>query len=276
MVHGELFEGCRWPNDHHVAAGRSAIFDPVKARRSADGGTEDVSRQVRMGGDRKVGDQAVGSIASIVIPPSLSPVVPLLTFAQSSGPARELPRHSGGFDVRGTCAPSMIWHSLTGPKRRLPTQTIGLDDKELAVESSPGPPSEWQRRYLPGHGRAARRPASRLWYTKPASRQIWSPPAAIACLPRGCRREGRYGSGAAFRGFRMAERPSCRCERSAIFDPWKPSGALPEAVQISRGRCVLVGTARVAATAIETIAWTVICLSRIAGLCSGSLNHEGR
>jgi len=74
----------------------------------------------------------------------------------------------------------------------------------------------------------------------------------------------------------MAERSSCRRERSAIFDPWKPSGALPEAVQMSHGRCVLVGTARVAATAIETIACTVIWLSRIAGLGSASLNHPGR
>jgi hypothetical protein len=32
-----LFEGCGWPNDHHVAAGRSAICDPVDAKRSAAG-----------------------------------------------------------------------------------------------------------------------------------------------------------------------------------------------------------------------------------------------
>jgi len=71
LVREELFEGCRWPNDHHIAAGRSAIFDPVKARRSADGGAEDVSRQVRIGGDRKGGDQAIETIAYTVNSPSL-------------------------------------------------------------------------------------------------------------------------------------------------------------------------------------------------------------
>jgi|SRR5580704_589040 hypothetical protein len=37
MVREALFEGCGWPNDHHVAAGRSAICDPVDAKRSAAG-----------------------------------------------------------------------------------------------------------------------------------------------------------------------------------------------------------------------------------------------
>jgi hypothetical protein len=66
--------------------------------------------------------------------------------------------------------------------------------------------------------------------------------------------------------------PRTECD----FRPVEASGALPEAAQMSHGRCVLVSTARVAATAIETIAFTVIGLSRIAGLCSGSLNHPGR
>jgi hypothetical protein len=86
-----------------------------------------------------------------------SPVLPLLTFAQSSSPARELPRQSDGFHVDSGRATPIIGHSPAGPKQRLSTKKIGLDGKELAFESSPASVREWQRRELPGHGRTARR-----------------------------------------------------------------------------------------------------------------------
>jgi hypothetical protein len=53
MVREELFEGCGWPNHHHIAAGRSAMFHPMGARRNIVGGADDGSREVRIGGDRK-------------------------------------------------------------------------------------------------------------------------------------------------------------------------------------------------------------------------------
>jgi hypothetical protein len=71
---------------------------------------------------------------------------PLLTFAQSSSAARELPRHSGGFHVRSGRGTPTIWHSPAGPKQRLSTKKTGLDDKELAFESSPGSVREWRQR----------------------------------------------------------------------------------------------------------------------------------
>jgi hypothetical protein len=57
MVREKVFEGCRWPDDHHVATGRSAIFDPVEAKLSAAGGVVDEPRQVGVGGNRKRGDE---------------------------------------------------------------------------------------------------------------------------------------------------------------------------------------------------------------------------
>jgi hypothetical protein len=179
LVREELFEGCRWPNDHHIAAGRSAIFAPVKARRSADGDAEDVSRQVRIGGDRKVGDRAVETIASTVISPFLiayrafAHVCSIIQSGERTASSLRWIRRS-----RYLCAVDDLAFADRS-EATVVDRNNRLHDNETALESSPGSLVEWQQSGLPGHDRAARRPASRLWYTKPAGRRIWSTPTAI-------------------------------------------------------------------------------------------------
>ena len=108
-------------------------------------------------GTARVATRAIEMIASTVIWPFWIACRPLLTFAQSSGPARELSRHYGGFHVRGTPSPSIIWQPLTAPNQRSSTEKRGWTTKNWPSNRRPGCFAERQHRDLPGHGRAARR-----------------------------------------------------------------------------------------------------------------------
>jgi hypothetical protein len=54
---------------------------------------------------------------------------PCSRLRKSSGPARELPRHSGGFHVCSGRAPPIIWHSRAGSTQRLSTKKWGWTTK---------------------------------------------------------------------------------------------------------------------------------------------------
>ena len=98
--------------------GRSAIFDRVDAKLSAAGGVADEPRQVGVGGDRKGGDEGDRDDCqpcNLALPNRL----PLLTFAQSSGPGSERAGHCDGSHAHSGRATPIIWQSLTGPKYRL-------------------------------------------------------------------------------------------------------------------------------------------------------------
>jgi hypothetical protein len=62
MVREKIFEGYGWPDDHHVAAGRRAIFDPVEAKRSAAGGIVDEPRQWALVGTAMVATRAINTM----------------------------------------------------------------------------------------------------------------------------------------------------------------------------------------------------------------------
>jgi hypothetical protein len=154
-----------------------------------------------------------------------SPVVPLLTFAQSSGPARELPRHSGGFHVRSGRAPPIIWHSRAGSTQRLSTKKWGWTTKNWPSDRRPGRSRKGLRRGLSGHGRTYRRRPRGSGIPSPR-RPIWLLLAAITWLrkrhaaglrPWSARRLSRVADGGTTS---MLRRDGVR-----YLTPWTPSGA---------------------------------------------------
>ena len=70
MVREEFFEGYGRPNDHHVAAGWRAIFDPVDAKRSAAGTLQMSHGRYALVGTARVATRAIEMIASTAIWPS--------------------------------------------------------------------------------------------------------------------------------------------------------------------------------------------------------------
>jgi hypothetical protein len=151
--------------------------------------------------------------------PPKSPVVPLLTFAQSSGPARELPRHSGGFHVCSGGATPIIWHSPAGPKQRLLTKKMRLDQKEMAFESSPGSVREWQQRELPGHGRAARRRSRGSGIPSPRAARFSRRGRQLRASEEDDARQDTIVRDKILEGYGWPDDHHIATGRSAIFDP---------------------------------------------------------
>jgi hypothetical protein len=91
-----------------------------------------------LAGTARLATRAIETIASSVIWPSRI-ALPLLTFAQSSGPGREPACHSGGFPVHGGRATPVAERSEIPAVEGI---WMGLDDEELAFEKWRAPLSE--------------------------------------------------------------------------------------------------------------------------------------
>ena len=152
-----------------------------------------------------------------------SPVVPLLTFAQSSGAAREPPRHSGGFHVRSGRATPIICHSPAGPKQRLSIKKWDWTTKEMAFESSPGSLPEWSGECLQGHCRAARRQSRSSGIPRSRANKCDHRRRQLRASEEDAARQETMVRDKILEGYGWPDDHQVAAGRSAIFDPWEAS-----------------------------------------------------